>query len=87
MIVQMADITSNMGSEEHSRSATTSNMAVITFATHAIISIKHDNHVTLLATIYSRANTIHVLFSQHVSVAMRHHQVKPNTIHQITNRY
>jgi hypothetical protein len=49
--------------------------------------IKHDNHVTLLATIYSRANTTHVLFSQHVSVAMRHHQVKPNKIHQITSRY
>jgi hypothetical protein len=49
--------------------------------------IKHDNHVTLLATIYSRANTTYVLFSQHVSVAMRHHQVKPNTIHQITSRY
>jgi hypothetical protein len=49
--------------------------------------IKHDNHVTLLATIYSRANTTHVLFSQQVLVAMRHHQMKPNTIHQITSRY
>jgi hypothetical protein len=52
-----------------------------------LYTIKHDNHVTLLATIYSRANTTHVLFSQHVSLAMRHHQVKPTTIHQITSRY
>jgi hypothetical protein len=27
------------------------------------------------------------LFSQHVSAAMRHHQVKQNTIHQIISRY
>jgi hypothetical protein len=52
-----------------------------------LYTIKHDNHVTLLSTIYSRANTTHVLFSQHVSVVMCHHQVKPNTIHQITSRY
>jgi hypothetical protein len=51
-----------------------------------LYTIKHDIHVTLPSTIYSRANTTHVLFSQHVSVAMRHHQVKPNTIHQITSR-
>jgi hypothetical protein len=38
-IVQMADITSNMGSEEPTGSVTTSNMAVITFTTHAIFSI------------------------------------------------
>jgi hypothetical protein len=35
-----------------------------------LYTIKHDNHVTLLATIYSRAT--HVLFSQG-SVAMPHH--------------
>jgi hypothetical protein len=50
-----------------------------------LYTIKHDNHVTLLAIIYSRAT--HVLFSQRVSVAMHHHQVKPNTTHQITSRY
>jgi hypothetical protein len=52
-----------------------------------LYTIKYDNQVTLLATIYLRANTTHVLFSQHVSAAMRHHQVKPNTIHQIISRY
>jgi hypothetical protein len=32
--------------------------------------------------------TLHTsLYSQHVSAAMRHHPVKPNTTHQITSRY
>jgi hypothetical protein len=36
----------------------------------------------------SYMQTLHTsLYSQHVSAAMRHHQVKPNTTHQITSRY
>jgi hypothetical protein len=48
--------------------------------------VKHDNHVTCQLFIY--VQILHIsLFSQHVSAAMRHHQVKPNTIHQIISRY
>jgi hypothetical protein len=51
------------------------------------LRVEHDNHVTLLATIYLRANTTHVFIFTTCFAAMRHHQVKPNTIHQIISRY
>jgi hypothetical protein len=39
------------------------------------------NYLFYVQTLYTS------LYSQHVSAAMRHHQVKPNTTHQITSRY
>jgi hypothetical protein len=48
-----------------------------------LYTIKYDDHVTY-SQLFIYVQTLHTsLYSQHVSAAMRHHQVKPNTTHQL----
>jgi hypothetical protein len=51
------------------------------------IIIEHDNHVTLLATIYLRANTTHVFIFTTCFGCDAPSSGEAETIHQIISRY